>query len=85
MIRSSLLDDRVGRTFESGDSRRVIKEIDECHTDQRLQVIYSLYRKEVLWSQDPAKRGRVEWRYLREGYCSMKTFKRWLKGAQLVK
>jgi len=73
-----------GDVFECGDSRRVIKEYDPNNRQSRIQVIYSLYRKQVLWSQDPAKRGQVEWWYLREGYCSDKTFRRWLRKAAKV-
>ena len=65
--------------FEKGDSRRLIKEI--CLYGDP-QVIYALYRKDRKWSNQNGH--YIEWLYLREGYCRIDTFERWLKGAKKV-
>ena len=67
--------------FEKGDSRRVIKEYaPQFGRAEKTAVIYALYRRQKIWSQDPAKR-RDEWWLLREGYCSVLTWEKWVKGA----
>ena len=72
-----------GACYEAGQSCRVVKEYDPSAADKKMEVIYSLYRRHEVWSQDPARR-RVEWWYLREGYCSVETFRRWLCRASRV-
>ncbi len=62
--------------FEYDESIRVVKEVNEHCTDSRIQIIYALYRKQTHWHNK-----KTEWIYLREGYCSIKTFCRWAKKA----
>lgn len=73
------VDPVVCGVYERGDSRRVVKEVSPQSPDlpahhYRLEVIYALYRREKRWSN---QRGHYEeWLYLREGYCSLRTWRR---------
>lgn len=69
--------------WRRGDSLRVIQEIHPTPPDYPMGVIYSLYRREFQYSQDPAKRKHI-WVYRRQGYCKTATFERWLKGATKI-
>lgn len=76
-----------GQRWTRDKSLRVVKESNGAgYPSSNLEVIYSLYREQRLWQQH--KQGtpeeyRVEWWYLREGSCSLKTWQRWALNARL--
>jgi hypothetical protein len=70
---------QVGDIYERGDSRRVISEVDPLNVYAKVQIIYSLYRRDRCWSQSHGWHDL--WVLFRKGCCSMATFRRWLRGA----
>lgn len=71
----------VGAAYKKGNSVRVVKEYHPGNPDKRQEVVYALYRKQMLWHQHLGKYV-TEWWYCREGYCSEKTWDRWVRGAE---
>ena len=60
------------------NSLRVVKVVCPDRGGSRAEVIYSLYRLVRRWRTGEPE----EFVYLREGYCSIRHWRRWAKGAR---
>lgn len=77
---------KEGECWESGKSRRIVKELNGPIFDprgRRLEVIYSLYMRVELWQQH-GNSSHHEWWIEREGFCSIATWERWERKAVKV-